>query len=93
MKCTSRGFHFIEDAIESNIEHAAILKLRNQLMDEIIYTIRERAWTLSQTAKSCGITEARLNELLSNKISKFSLEDLVAIAAKSGISIRLKRIT
>jgi predicted XRE-type DNA-binding protein len=52
---------------------------------------RVRAWNVTQTeaARRLGVTQPRLNDLLRGRIQNFSLDALVDLAAKAGLSVRL----
>ncbi|NLB83262.1 MAG: XRE family transcriptional regulator, partial [Synergistaceae bacterium] len=46
--------------------------------------------TQSEAAARCGITQPRMNDLLRGRISKFSLDALVNIAAPLGLTVRMR---
>ena len=80
------------DAIADTPEEAANLRLRADLMDKITIIIEEKGWTQFEAAGHCGVTQPRVNDLLRGRISRFSLDALVNIAATLGhrVSIELK---
>ncbi len=49
-------------------------------------------WDLSQTeaAKRLGITQPRLNDLLKDRLARFSLDALVVLAVCAGPTVRLE---
>lgn len=65
------------------------LKLRSGLMISIIQYYRKSGLTQAAAAKALGLTQPRLNALLKGKIGLFSLDALVTIASKAGLSVRL----
>jgi predicted XRE-type DNA-binding protein len=83
-------FENVWDAIETDPVVAASLKARSSVMMAIEQTVK--SWRISQVtaAKRLGVTQPRLNDLLRGRINKFSLDALMAIAAKAGLSIELK---
>lgn len=81
-------FQNVWDAIADTPEQAANLTLRSDLMDRIEEIIRGNGWTQAEAAKRCGVTQPRINDLLRGRISRFSLDALVNIAARLG-----KRVT
>ena len=85
-------FENVWDAIADTPEEAANLTLRSDLMDKIEGIIKENGWTQAEAAKRCGVTQPRINDLLRGRISRFSLDALVNIAAKLGrkVSVRLE---
>ena len=83
-------FESVWDAIEKDPIVAANLKARSSVMMAIEQTIK--SWNLSQVtaAKRLGLTQPRLNDLLRGRINKFSLDALMTIAAKAGLSVEVK---
>lgn len=83
-------FESVWDAIEKDPVVAANLKARSSVMIAIEQTVK--SWNLSQlrAAKRLGLTQPRLNDLLRGRINKFSLDALMTVAAKAGLSVELK---
>jgi predicted XRE-type DNA-binding protein len=83
-------FESVWDAIEKDPIVAANLKARSSVMMAIEQTVK--SWNLSQVtaAKRLGITQPRLNDLLRGRINKFSLDALMTVAAKAGLSVEVK---
>jgi len=65
------------------------LKLRSGLMMRIEDWVKASGLTQAAAAKILGLTQPRLNALLKGKIQLFSLDALVTIATKAGLSVRL----
>ena len=65
------------------------LRLRAELMMRIEDYCRHGHMTQAQAAKLLGLTQPRLNALLKGKIDLFSLDALVAVANRAGLSVRL----
>ena len=65
------------------------LKLRSELMIRIEEFYERSGMTQAGTAKALGLTQPRLNALLKSKMRLFSLDALVTIATKAGLSVRL----
>lgn len=65
------------------------LKLRSDLMIRIVQFYRKSGLTQAAAAKALGLTQPRLNALLKGKIGLFSLDALVTVASKAGLSVRL----
>ncbi len=91
-KLKFQQFESVWDAIAESPEEAANLRLRSDLMDQIEALIRKNGWTQAEAAKRCGVSQPRINDLLRGRISRFSLDALVNIAAKLGrkVSVRLE---
>jgi predicted XRE-type DNA-binding protein len=78
------------DAIADTPEEAANLRLRSELMDKITALIKKKAWTQAEAANRCGVTQPRINDLLRGRISRFSLDALVNIAAALGQHVHIE---
>lgn len=83
-------FANVWDALADSPEEAANLELRYELMERIAGIVKENAWTQSEAAKRCGVTQPRMNDLLRGRISRFSLDALVKIAAALGRKVRVQ---
>ena len=85
-----RSFASVWDAIEPSRAAAASMKARAEMMN----AIRERvaAWDVTQTAaaKRLRLTQPRMNDLLRGRINKFSLDALVDLATRAGLSVRVE---
>lgn len=77
----SQKFASVWDAISETPEEAANLAIRADLMRAIASLIQDAHWTQAQAATHCGISQPRINDLLRGRISRFSLDALVNIAA------------
>jgi predicted XRE-type DNA-binding protein len=83
-------FDNVWDAIEASPSAAANMRARADLMIALRETID--GWGLSQTAaaKRLGMTQPRLNDLLRGRITKFSLDALMKLAARAGLAVRVE---
>ncbi|NBF00921.1 XRE family transcriptional regulator [Pseudomonas sp. Fl5BN2] len=85
----TQRFASVWDALEATPQEAANMRLRAKLMLALGKTVQ--AWGVSQkeAAKRLNITQPRLNDVLSGKINKFSLDALVNLseAARLGVDI------
>ena len=77
-------YRSIWDAIADSPEEAANLKLRSQLMDAIKAYIDHENLTQEEAAKRLGVTRSRVSELVNGRISKFTIDKLVNMAARLG---------
>ena len=91
-KQTKKTFANVWDAIADSPEEAANLQLRYELMEKVAGIVKENGWTQSEAARRCGITQPRMNDLLRGRISRFSLDALVKVAAALGrkVTVRLE---
>ena len=78
------------DAIADTPEEAANLRLRSELIDKITALVAEKGWTQADAARRCGVTQPRMNDLLRGRISRFSLDALVNIAAALGRRVHVE---
>jgi predicted XRE-type DNA-binding protein len=83
-------FANVWDAIANSPAEAANLELRFHLMEKISGIIRQNGWTQAEAAKRCGLTQPRINDLLRGRISRFSLDALVNIAAALGRKVKIQ---
>lgn len=70
-------------------EEADNLKLRAELMMRIEDFYRKSGLTQIEASKRLGLTQPRFNLLLKGRIDLFSLDALVLIAGRAGMSVRL----
>lgn len=81
---STKTYASVWDAIADTPEEAANLRVRSELMDKISELIEQSGWTQGEAATRCGVTQPRINDLLRGRISRFSLDALVNIAAALG---------
>lgn len=72
------------DALADTPEQAAHLRVRAELMRQIVAIVKKNKWTQAVAASHCGITQPRINDLLRGRVSRFSLDALVDIATALG---------
>ena len=82
-------FASVWDALAANAEEAANLKLRAELMRKIAVLLQHSGWTQAAAAEHCGVSQPRINDLLRGRISRFSLDALVNIAASLGQQVHI----
>ncbi|EPL06642.1 MULTISPECIES: helix-turn-helix domain-containing protein [unclassified Pseudomonas] len=80
-------FDSVWDALEDSPQEAANMRLRSKVMMELSKTIK--TWGLSQkaAAQRLNITQPRLNDVLSGKINKFSLDALVNLSDAAQLEV------
>ncbi len=83
-------FDSVFDALADTPAEAANMKARSELLSAL--KIRIHAWDMPQEAAAArlGITRPRLNDLLRGKLSKFSLDALVNLAAAAGLTLEIR---
>jgi predicted XRE-type DNA-binding protein len=83
-------FESVFDAISDSPEEALNMKLRASLIREIRTKVEAEGWNQTEIANQLGISQPRVSDLLSGKLSKFSLDALVNMLAGLGGVIELK---
>lgn len=86
----AKEYSSVWDAIAETPEQAANLRARADLMRSIVAIVKKGKLTQAEAARRCGVTQPRVNDLLRGRISRFSLDALVNIAARLGKRVRLK---
>lgn len=89
-KMEKHEFASVWDALADTPEQAANLRLRGELMERIGDLIRDSGWTQAEAAGRCGVTQPRISDLLRGRISRFSLDALVNIAAALGQRVHIE---
>ena len=89
-KLQTDRFDSVWDAIADTPEEAANLRVRSELMDKISELITANGWTQVEAAAQCGLTQPRISDLLRERISRFSLDALVNIAAALGQRVHVE---
>jgi predicted XRE-type DNA-binding protein len=87
---TTPVFESVWDALEDTPTEAENMKLRSSLMIAISEAVSGWGVTQLDAARRLGVTQPRLNDLLRGRVGKFSLDALVALAARAGLSVHLK---
>lgn len=85
----SQTFANVFDALADTPEESANLQARATLVRELSALVAKEGWTQTEAAKRCGVTQPRMNDLLRGRISRFSLDALVNMAAACGRRIHL----
>ena len=83
-------YNSVWDAIMDTPQEALNMKLRSELMIQIIQTIEVNGWTQKKAAKKLGVTQPRISDLLRGKIDLFSLDMLVNMLASMGDKVEIK---
>ena len=84
-----RSYRSVWDAIADSPEEAANLKLRAQLMDAIKAYLDHEGITQAEAAQRLGVPRSRVSELVNDRISKFTIDKLVDMAARVGLSTQM----
>jgi predicted XRE-type DNA-binding protein len=66
-------------------EEAAALKMKSELHSQIVKAIKGKGYTQADLQKRLGESQPRVSDLMTGKISKFSLETLITYAEGLGL--------
>lgn len=91
-KTKASTYASVWDALSDTPEQAANLRMRAALMRQIADLVRSKGWTQAEAAERCGVTQPRINDLLRGRISRFSLDALVNLAAALGSQVTVKLV-
>ena len=69
---------------------AAVLLLRAELAEALRQRIESENFTQAQAAKRLGIAQPRVSEIVRGKIELRSLDYLVGLCAKAGVSMEVR---
>jgi predicted XRE-type DNA-binding protein len=89
-KTKTETFARVWDALADTAEERANLRVRSDLVGKLSEIIDQNGWTQAQAAARCGVTQPRINDLLRGRLSRFSLDALVNIAAAVGRQVRIE---
>lgn len=73
-------------------DQAAEMEMRSLLLQGLGAWLGESGLTQTEAAKVLGVTQARVSDLKRGKISSFSLDLLVRLAARAGLNPKLKLV-
>ena len=82
-------YESVWDAVADDAEEAANLKLRSQLMDALEAYIGRESITQEEASRRFGVPRSRVSELVNGRISKFTIDKLVNMAARVGLTTRI----
>ncbi len=69
---------------------AAVLLLRAELAEALRQWMESEGITQTQAAKRLGIARPRISEIMRGKIELMSLDYLVGLCAKAGVSVEVR---
>ncbi|MQY18878.1 helix-turn-helix domain-containing protein [Nocardia macrotermitis] len=87
---TRQRFSSVWDAISDTPQEAENMKARAVLMRAINDRLDEFDWSQSTAGANLGLTQPRVSDLRRGKLGKFSLDALMDIAKKVGLTVELK---
>lgn len=69
---------------------AAVMLLRCELAEALRKWMAREGLTQTQAAKRLGVVQPRISEIACNKVDKLSLDYLVGLCAKAGVTVAVK---
>jgi predicted XRE-type DNA-binding protein len=73
-------FHDLFDA-----EEAVDLEIRSVLLVGLQEWLKREGGIQAEAAKKLGVTQARISEIRNGKISRFTVDKLIALAVRAGL--------
>lgn len=83
-------FDNVWDALAETPEEAASMTLRSDLMTAVRNAVKRWQLTQTQAAVRLGVTQPRLNDLLCGRINRFSLDGLIGLAQRAGLTVHME---
>jgi predicted XRE-type DNA-binding protein len=83
-------FASVWDALEDSPAEAANMRLRSELMIAVQEAVAGWGLTQVEAAGRLEVTQPRLNDLLRGRAGKFSLDALILLAERAGLSVRVQ---
>ena len=71
-------------------EEAAHLQIRSDLMIQIERVLKDQGLTQAKAAAALGVTQPRISDLIRGRVDLFSIDTLVDMLARLGVSVTLK---
>ena len=87
----SENFNSVWDALFDDPGEKAVLKIKSRLMDDIRHYLKREGLTQERAAEKLGISQPRISDISTGKISRFTIDALVGILAKAGIEIEVRQ--
>ncbi len=69
---------------------AAVMLMRCELAEALRRWMDRQGHTQAQAAKRLGVAQPRISEIARNKVEKLSLDYLVGLCTKAGVSVGVK---
>jgi predicted XRE-type DNA-binding protein len=83
-------FASVWDALEDSPAAAANMRMRSELMVAVQEVVAGWGLTQVEAARRLDVTQPRLNDLLRGHIGRFSLDALIVLAERAGLSVRVQ---
>lgn len=84
----SSGNIFVDLGFEPH--EAAVMLLRCELAEVLRKWIDREGITQAQAAERLGVAQPRISEISRNKVDKLSLDYLVGLCSKAGVTVKVR---
>jgi predicted XRE-type DNA-binding protein len=84
-----KRFNSVWDALYDDPDETNDLKKRSDYLILIWARLNDQSGSQADKAKQYGLPAEQIQNLINGKINKFSLSQLIAIAKKTGVTVRL----
>lgn len=78
-----------QSTLDLEIAELESLRIRTELMLALRLYIQERHWTLDEAARAFRQSSPRMQNLINGEISRFSVEDLIQLLTKAGLTVQM----
>ena len=83
-------FACVWDALTDSPAEAAVMRLRSDLLIAIQQTVANWDVTRAAAAQHLDLTRQRLDELLRGSMGRFSMDELIELATRAGLDVRVQ---
>ncbi len=87
---SKQRYESVWDAIENTTGDVVNMKARAELMRAIAEYVCNSGMTQAEAAKTLGVTQPRISDLMRGKIDVFSIDTLVNMLAAAEIKLELR---
>ncbi len=85
-----RTFACVWDALTDSPAEAAAMRVRSDLLSAISDTVTSWDVTRVVAAQHLDLTRPRLDELLRGSVGQFSIDELIGLATRAGLDVRVQ---
>ena len=71
------------------VEEAANLKVRADLMLDLRRFIQDQGWTQVEAAAYFGETQPRISNLMTGAVDRFSIDKLIVLLSRAGLTVEV----
>lgn len=87
----SERFGTVWDALYPVSPNAKIMRMRSELMSDVVKFIKADQLTRSQASRLLCLEKSQVSDLLLGKLGSFNLEALIRLSERCGQSIELRK--